>query len=493
MLNAQSSEGSAMKLSVNHATDPHVVRSLVGGKWRDEGVLFDVMGPETSSPASRAPKASEGMVNEAVAAAFAARSTVAALPGHERAAILRRVHAILLGRSEQIAASITRETGKTIRETREEVRRASDTIALCAEEAIRIEGYLAPLDGSVAAAGKIAMMLRFPVGVVAAIVPFNAPVNLTCHKIGPALAAGNSIVVKSPPEAPASVEHIVAAFAEAKAPAGAINLIHGDGETGEALIRNQSVNFITFTGSSRAGAMVKAAAGMRRVLLELGGLGPNIVHRDADVDKAAKLTAIHGTRLSGQSCMSVQNIFVHEEILHRFLDVHVHAVSQLIVGKPTDEKTDVGPLLNEAAAVRIETWLREAAASGARILCGGRRHGATIEPTVVTDVKVDMKVVCQEIFGPVMVVHSYTDIERTFEWINGTGFGLNCGVFTGSIDVAFRALRSIECGGVIINGSSTFRPDQVPYGGVKNSGIGREGPRYAIREMTNERLVVFNA
>jgi acyl-CoA reductase-like NAD-dependent aldehyde dehydrogenase len=472
--------------------DVRTARSYIGGMWRDDGELFDVIGPGDSKLASRAREASKSTVDEAVAAATAARSVVAALPGYERAAMLRRAQVALLNRSDEIAISITRETGKVIRETREEVRRAAETIGLCAEEAIRIEGSHVPLDGSAASAGKVAVMLRFPVGVVGAIVPFNAPVNLTCHKIGPAFAAGNSIVVKSPPEAPLSVELVVAAFNEAKMPPGAINLIHGRAATGEALVQNPDVNFITFTGSTRAGAAVKQAAGMRRVLLELGGLGPNIVHSDADVDRAATLTATHGTRLAGQSCISVQNLFVHESILARFLQVHVEAVQRLVVGDAMDPATDVGPLINDKSAVRIETWLREATAAGARVLCGGRRRGAIIEPTVITDVKPDMKVVCQEIFGPVIVVRSYKDIADPIAWINSSGLGLNCGVFTRSLDISFRAIREIEAGGVIINGSSTFRPDQLPYGGIKNSGNGREGPKYAIREMTNEKLVFFN-
>jgi acyl-CoA reductase-like NAD-dependent aldehyde dehydrogenase len=431
-------------------------------------------------------------VDEAVAAAVGAKAAVAALPGYERAAILRRVQAAIVARNDEIAMAITRETGKVLRDTREEVRRAGETIGLCAEEAIRIQGEHVALEGSPAGAGKTAMMLRFPVGVVAAIVPFNAPFNLTCHKLGPAIAAGNAVVIKSPPEAPSCVQLAVQLFLDAGVPAGSVNLVHGRVRTGEALVRNPGVNFITFTGSTRAGAAVKQAAGMRRVLLELGGLGPNIVHADADVERAATMTANHGVRLAGQSCISVQNLFVHRSVLAPFLQVHVDTIRRLVVGDPMDPKTDVGPLVDQKSALRIESWLREATAAGARILCGGHRRGAYIEPTVITDVDPSMKVVCQEIFGPVIVIRPYDDIGEPIAWINQSGFGLNCGVFTRSLDVAFRAIRQIECGGVIINGSSTFRPDQVPYGGIKNSGLGREGPRYSIMEMTDQKLVVFS-
>ena len=480
-------ESSVIEKSVGVVNVAH----CIGGKWSSEGERFDVVSPGEGCCVTRAPQASEQQVAKAVSAATAAKAAMAAMPGYERAALLRRFQAALSARADDVAVSLTRETGKVIRETREELRRALDVLGLCAEEAIRIEGSHVPLDGSANGAGKIAMMLRFPVGVVAGIVPFNAAANLTCHKVGPALAAGNPVVIKSPPEAPNALALIFEALCEAQPPEGAVSLLHGKTQTGEALVNHPGVDFITFTGSTRAGAAVKKAAGMRRVLLELGGLGPNIVHADADVDRAAKLTAQHGTRLAGQSCISVQNLFVHRSIVERFLDMHVATVKAMSFGDPMNPETQVGPLINERAAVRVESWLREAAAGGARLLCGGKRHGALVEPTVVTDAKPEMKIVCEEIFGPVIVVRPYDDIAEPIAWINSSDFGLNCGVFTSAIDVALRAVRQIECGGVILNGSSTFRPDQVPYGGIKNSGIGREGPRYAIREMTNERLIVF--
>ncbi|HVZ46815.1 MAG TPA: aldehyde dehydrogenase family protein [Ramlibacter sp.] len=468
-----------------------LVRGFIEGRWPDDGTPFDVIAPYSGQPVARALESPPALVHEAVAAAARAKPAVRGMPPYERAALLRRVQAATIERLEEIATAITRETGKVLRDTREEVRRASETLGLCAEEAIRIQGEHVPLDGSAVGAGRLAMLLRFPVGVVGAIVPFNAPFNLACHKLGPSFAAGNATVMKSAPEAPTCAKLLVEMFAEAGAPAGSVNLVHGRTATGEALVNDPGVDFITFTGSTRAGAAVKQAAGMRGVLLELGGLGPNIVHADADVDKAAAMTALHGTRLAGQSCISVQNLFVHRAVLERFLDVHVAAVRKMTLGDPLDAATEVGPVINEASAIRIESWLQEAERAGARILCGGKRRGAFIEPTVVTDTREDMKVVCQEIFGPVIVVRPYGDLDEPIRWINASGFGLNCGVFTASLATAFRAIREIECGGVIVNGTSTFRPDQVPYGGIKNSGIGREGPRFSIQEMTTQRLVVF--
>ncbi len=469
-----------------------LVRCHIEGHWPDDGTPVDVVAPQSGQVVTRALEATPAMVNEAVSAAVRAKPAVHAIPPYERAALLRRVQAATVERLEEIATAITRETGKVLRDTREEVRRASETLGLCADEAIRIQGEHVPLDGSPAGVGKLALMLRFPVGVVGAIVPFNAPFNLACHKLGPSFAAGNATVLKSAPEAPTSAKLLVEMFAQAGAPAGAVNLLHGRTATGEALVANSDVDFITFTGSTRGGAAVRQAAGMRRVLLELGGLGPNIVHADADIERAANMTALHGTRLAGQSCISVQNLFVHRGVLERFLDLHVAAVCKLRVGDPLDPATDVGPVINEASAIRIESWLQEAQRAGARSLCGGGRRGAFIEPTVVIDVREDMKVVCQEIFGPVIVIRPFSELDEPIRWINASGFGLNCGIFTASLAAAFRAIREIECGGVIVNGTSTFRPDQVPYGGIRNSGLGREGPRYSIQEMTEQRLVVFS-
>lgn len=482
-----------MATVLEQSLDVATRQNIIAGRLRNDGDPFDVVASFTGKVVTRALAATPQMVDEAVKGVMSAKGAIAPMPGYERASVLRRVQASIVGRLEEIATAITRETGKTIRDTREEVRRASETIGLCAEEAIRITGEQVPMDGSANGAGKLALLMRFPVGVVAGIVPFNAPFNLTCHKLGPAFAAGNAVVIKSPPESPTCVQLAVELFIAAGMPPAAVSLLHGGTPTGEALVRHPGVDFITFTGSTRGGAAVKQAAGMRRVLLELGGLGPNIVHGDADVGRAATMTANHGVRLAGQSCISVQNLFVHRTIVDAFIEQQTAVVSGMVVGDPMDARTDIGPVIDERAAARIESWLREAQKAGARVLSGGTREGALVAPTLITDVVPSMKVVCQEIFGPVIVIRPYDDLKEPIEWINQSGFGLNCGIFTRSLDVAFRAIREIECGGVIINGSSTFRPDQIPYGGIKNSGLGREGPRYAVMEMTEQKLVVFNS
>jgi acyl-CoA reductase-like NAD-dependent aldehyde dehydrogenase len=334
-------------------------------------------------------------------------------------------------------------------------------------------------------------MLRFPVGVVAGITPFNAPFNLACHKIAPAIAAGNAIVLKAPPQAPWVVHELTRIFVDAGTPAGVLNVLYGNA-VGPALVRDPRVDFVTFTGSSRVGAEIKAASGLRRVALELGGTGTTIVHQDADIAEAAPLCARNSMRLAGQSCISVQTVFVHRSLYDRFVPLVVDTAKALKVGDPLDPLTDVGTLIDEAAAARVETWIREAVAAGARVLTGGRRRGAQLEPTVLVDVDPSMKVVCDEVFGPVVSLLPYDDFDTVCERVSSSHFGLQCGVYTKSVETAIRAVRRIRTGGVIVNGTSTWRTDQLAYGGVKDSGIGREGPKYAIRDMTEERLVVFN-
>ena len=470
---------------------PAIVPMLIGGRWRKGRATSDVIDPYRGELVARAPASTQGDLNDALDAAVAARPQAAAMPGFERAKLLRRVIELLLERADDIALTMARETGKAIKDARAEVVRSQDTVSLAAEEAIRIEGAHVPLDGSAMGAGKLAMLLRFPVGVVAGITPFNAPFNLACHKVAPALAAGNVIVLKPPPQAPLTVHKMVELFVDAGTPAGFLNVIYGH-EAGPALVRDPRVDFITFTGSSKVGAEIKAASGMRRVALELGGNGPTILCEDAVVDECAPLCARNAMRLAGQSCISVQTVFAHEDVYDAFVARLVEEVEKLRLGDPLEEATDVGTLIDEAAARRVESWMREAEAAGARVLTGGRRHGAAFEPSVVVDVRPSMKVVCEEVFGPLVTVQPFRDLEAVIGGINASRFGLHCGVFTRSLSTAMHCVRSIRTGGVIINGTSTWRTDQLPYGGIKESGQGREGPRYSIRDMTDERLVVFN-
>jgi acyl-CoA reductase-like NAD-dependent aldehyde dehydrogenase len=354
-----------------------------------------------------------------------------------------------------------------------------------------MEGEHVPLDATPMGAGKLAMMLRYPVGVVGAITPFNAPFNLAAHKVAPAIAAGNTIVLKPPPQAPLVVHKLIELFVEAALPAGFLNVVYGR-TAGPLLARDPRIDFITFTGSTRVGAEIKAASGLRRVALELGGTGQTILHHDADVDAAAPVCARNAMRLAGQSCASVQNIYVHEARYDEFATKLAAEVRKLKTGDPLDPETDVGCLIDEAAAARVEAWIREAVAGGARVVVGGGRLGAQLEPTLLLDVNPSMQVVCSEVFGPVVSVQRFSDVETVFDIVTNAPLGLQCGIYTRSLETALAAVRRLRTGAVIVNGTSTWRTDQLPYGGVKNSGIGREGPRYAIREMTEERLVVSN-
>lgn len=473
------------------ATEPTEIPMLIGGKWRPAADSYPVRDPYRGTVVSHAPRSSLADLDDALNAAVGAKAKAAATPAYERAALLRRAGKLLVERADATAEIMARETGKAVKDAKAEIIRSQDTLSLSAEEAVRIEGEHVPLDASAMGAGKICFMLRFPVGVVAAITPFNAPFNLACHKIAPAIAAGNTLVLKAPPQSPGVIHALAQIFVDAGTPAGVLNVLYGE-TVGPALVRDPRVDFITFTGSSRVGAEIKAASGLRRVALELGGNGATIVHEDAAINEAAPVCARNAMRLAGQSCISVQTVYVHRSIYDRFVDVVVAEIKKLKLGDPLDPTTDVGTLIDERAAQRVESWIKEAAQGGARVLTGGKRNGAQIEPTVIADASPTLKVVCDEVFGPVISLWPYDNIDEVFRMISAGRYGLQTGVFTKSMEIAIRAVRNIRTGGVILNGSSTWRTNQLAYGGVKDSGIGREGPRYSIRDMTEERLVLFN-
>jgi len=473
------------------AFETRQVPMLIGGEWRTGASEYEVLDPYRGGVVSRAPNSTLEDLDDAISAGVAAKAKAAAMPGYERAALLHRAGALLVERAGAIAEIMTRETGKAISDSRAELERAKDTIRLSAEEAVRIQGEHVPLEATAKGAGKVAMTLRFPVGTVAAITPYNAPFNLAAHKLAPAIAAGNTVVLKPPLQAPLTVHQLVRLFVDAGAPAGLLNVVYGEA-VGPALVRDPRIDFITFTGSTRVGDEIKAASGLRRVALELGGTGQTIVHHDAPLDEAAEACATNSMRLAGQSCASVQNVYVHEAVFDAFAARLTAEVKKLKSGDPLDGDTDVGPLIDENAAKRVESWTKEAVEGGARLLAGGKRTGNLLEPTLLAGVDPAMKVVCNEVFGPLATIQKYTDIEDVYDIVTETPLGLQCGIYTASLETAFAALKRLRTGAVIVNGTSTWRTDQMPYGGVKNSGIGREGAHYAIREMTEERLIVFN-
>ena len=482
---------SAVTRAAAEAAAPTQIPMLIGGQWRAASETYEVRDPYRDTVFEIAPRSTLAELDDALTAAVGAKSKAAATPAYERAALLRRAGELLVKRADFIADIMARETGKAIKDSKAEIVRSQDTLSLSAEEAVRIEGEHVPLDASAMGAGKICLMLRFPVGVVAGITPFNAPFNLACHKIAPAIAAGNTLVLKAPPQSPGVVHELAKIFVDAGTPAGVLNVIYGD-RVGPDLVRDPRVDFITFTGSSHVGAEIRASSGLRRVALELGGNGSTIVHSDAKITEAAAVCARNSMRLAGQSCISVQTVYVHRSVYDEVVGLVVAEVSKLKLGDPLDPSTDVGTLIDERAAQRVESWIAEAKADGARVLTGGKRHGAAIEPTVIADAKPAMKVVCDEVFGPVVSLLPYDDVDEVFRAVSHGRYGLQTGIFTASMELAIRAVRSLRTGGVILNGSSTWRTDQLAYGGVKDSGIGREGPRYSIRDMTEERMVLFN-
>src|SRR6516162_3799829 len=426
----------ALKHSVETALAE--IPMLIGGTWRTAAETYEVRDPYRDTVVARAPRSSLSDLNDALDAAVAAKAKAGVTPGYERAALLRRAAGLVVERADGIAEIMARETGKAIKDAKAEIVRSQDTLTLSAEEAVRIEGEHVPLDASAMGAGKICFMLRFPVGAVAGITPFNAPFNLACHKIAPAIAAGDTIVLKAPPQSPGVIHALTEIFVDAGTPAGVLNVLYGE-VVGPALVRDPRVDFITFTGSSRVGAEIKAASGLRRVALELGGNGTTIVCGDADIDEAAALCARNSMRLAGQSCISVQNIYVHDSRYDAFVERMLARVAQLRLGDPLDAATDVGTLIDENAARRVEQWVQEAVSQGARLLTGGRRHGAAYEPTVLVDVQPAMRVVCEEVFGPVATIQRFTELQPLFERISAEAYGLHAGIFTKSLKVAFEA------------------------------------------------------
>lgn len=474
------------------ATDQvHDIRMHVDGQWRDGQAYQEVRDPYRGSVVARAPISTSGDCDDALGAARKASKTMAAMPGHERAALLRRAADAVAARAESIAHAMTRETGKALRDALVEAARSADLLRLCAEEAVRIQGEHIPMDASAIGAGKIAMLMRYPVGVVAAITPFNGPVNLAAHKLGPALAAGNSIVLKPSPKAPLCFHLFIEAVLEAGLPPGTVNTIYGNAVAPQ-LVGDPRVDFVTFTGSIPVGKLIRNAVGMKRVALELGGVGPTFVHKDADLAAAAKSCARNSVALAGQSCVSVQNVFVHQQVHDAFVEAVARETDLIRFGDPMDLATEVGTLIDEEAAMRVEHMLARAVDAGARPLRGWNRNGAQLDATILTHVTPAMDVVSTEIFGPAMTIQPYAQIEPLFESISDSPYGLQCGIYTNSLDLAQTAIKTIRTGGVIVNGTSRWRSDQMPYGGVKDSGMGREGPRFSIRDMTEERLFVLN-
>jgi acyl-CoA reductase-like NAD-dependent aldehyde dehydrogenase len=469
-----------------------VRKLLVGGEWYETGETLDVTSPYDGSVVATVAYGGADDARRAIDAAEQAWASP--LPAHKRAAILDRVAELIAERREEFGRTIAQEAGKPITTALIEVDRAVQTITFSALECRRLAGEMVPMDAHPAGENKLGVVLRVPIGIVAAISPFNFPLNLVCHKVGPAFAAGCPVVLKPAGATPLSALLLAQAFEDAGQPAGWLNVIVGrSSEIGEVLTTDPRIRMITFTGSSTVGWSIRAQAARKKVSLELGNSTPLIVMDDADVEKAAAAIAAGGFGYAGQSCISVQRVYAHESVHDQLVEALVPKVKALKVGDPLDPATQVGPVIDHDNRDRIKEWVDEAVSSGAQLLTGGEvDDDGVLHPTLLGNVSLDMKVSCNEVFGPVVTVSKIGSLDEGIERANGTDYGLQAGIFTRDISSAMRAARELDFGGVTLNEAPTYRADQMPYGGVKESGNTREGPKFAVYEMTEPRVVVIN-
>jgi acyl-CoA reductase-like NAD-dependent aldehyde dehydrogenase len=456
------------------------------------GEKREVRIPYDGSTAGTIYQAGRDEVNAAIEAAHEAFPKMRAMSRHERSSILYRAHAILKERAEEMARAVAAEAGKPIREARGEVERGLFTLLFSAEEAHRLHGEEIPMDAHPGGRGKTGLAIREPLGVIAAITPFNFPLNLSLHKIGPALAAGNTVVHKPASATPISALLIAQIFLDAGLPSGALNVITGPGGIiGDALTFDPRIAMVTFTGSPDVGQRIRNLAGMKRVTLELGSNSAVILEADADLDKAIPKCVAGAFANSGQVCISIQRVYAQESIRDEVADRMAELAGKLRIGHPLEDATELSSLITEGEAKRVEEWIEEARQAGAKVLTGGERHGATLSPAVLKDVPPEVNLSRREAFGPVVAVNGYKTLDDAIALVNHSDYGLQAGMYTRDIDKAFRAAREVHVGGFHINEIPAFRVDQMPYGGVKLSGSGREGPRYAIEEMTELKLITW--
>jgi len=470
----------------------HAKSLLIGHEWIRTATAVPVVNPFTGEQVAEVSQAGQAEAEAATMAAVSAFHSMRRLSSHARAHALAALAAQLTTRQEEFAATITSESGKPVVDARREVSRAIQTFLVAAEEAKRIPGELLPLDWTPGTESYLGLTRRFPIGPILGITPFNFPLNLVVHKLAPALAAGNSIVIKPAPQTPLTALLLGELILQTDLPPGAVSIVPCSNTVAEHMVMDSRFKLLSFTGSAAVGWMLKSKCGKKKVVLELGGNAGVIVEPDADLDLAAQRCVTGGFAYAGQTCISVQRIYVHAAVYDTFLGKLLAKVRTLKSGDPSDQGTVVGPVIDQGAARRIEAWMREAVAQGARVQVGGARSGALLEPTVLTEVTPSMKVSCQELFGPLLTVMPYTRFDDALAALNNSEYGLQAGVFTQDVNKIFQAFRQLEVGAVLANEIPTFRADHMPYGGVKESGLGREGVRYAIEDMTELKLLVLN-
>ena len=465
---------------------------FLNGRWHTQGKCVDIHSPYDQSVVGSVTLAGRRELEHAIEAAVEAFEITRKMASYQRQAVLHKISTGIQNRKEEFARMMALEAGKPIRTARAECDRAIFTFQIAAEESTRISGEYLPMDLQDFTAGRWGMVKRFPLGPIAAITPFNFPLNLVCHKVAPAIAAGCSMVLKPAPQTPITALMLAEIVHEAGWPAGALNVLPLPNEDAELMVTDDRLKMLTFTGSGKVGWQLKAKSGKKKVVLELGGNAGVIIHSDADIEYAAERCAVAGYSYAGQSCISVQRILVHRTVFERFLASFIARVDKLKSGDPLLESTDIGPLIRLSDVERAMQWVGEAEKAGAKILRGGKASGSVMEPTVVTNTTPEMRVNCEEVFAPVKTVEPYDDFEAAIRQINSSPYGLQAGIFTHDAKLLFRAYERLDVGGVIAGDVPTFRIDHMPYGGVKDSGLGREGLRYAIEEMTEPKLLVMN-
>lgn len=470
-----------------------MAKMIIGGEQVGGGETIEVRSPFDDRVIETTPSATPAEVERALSIAERGARAMRKVPGHERSTWLRKAAELLRRREEEFAEVLSREEGKIIAEARFEVSRAAITLDLSADEARRVSGDQVPLDGAPGGQGKLGFALRVPCGVVVAITPFNFPLNLVAHKLGPALAAGNAVILKPASDTPLSGIKLVELLLEAGVPADSVHCVTGPGGAlSQALCADRRVRKISFTGSFEVGEKICQMAGMKRVTMELGSNSPLIVMDDANMEKVAAATVATGYSNAGQVCISTQRVLVDQAALGDFLDALRPKVEGLAMGDPLDPKTTIGPLIRQREAERVEEWIAEAASQGAQVVTGGKRNGSFVAPAIVANVRPEMRLFREELFGPAVAVTGVASIDEAIAHANDSRFGLSAGIFTENIGRAMRFIQEVESGVLHVNWGPQWRADLMPYGGLKDSGMGKEGPAYAVKEMSETKMVVIH-
>ena len=469
------------------------MKMYIAGQWVDKAARMPVLNPYDATEIDSVPRGDKGDVDAAIASAVVGADIMAKMPAYDRYLIIKKAADLIAERAEDHARILSMEEGKTLTEARGEIGRAVQTLTMSAEEGKRIHGETVPLDAAPGTGRAFGFTIRVPCGVVAAICPFNFPLNLVCHKVGPALAAGNAVVIKPASDTPLSALKLTEVLLEAGLPAEAVQCVTGPGgEIGDALSTDRRVRKISFTGSRDVGERICQMAGIKKVTMELGSNSPMVIMPDADLDKVAQATIASGYSNAGQVCISTQRVLVDARVYGEYLDVLKPQVERMNVGNPQAQGTQMGPMIRESDAIRVGDWIKEAVDSGARVVAGGDREGALHAPTVVADVTPAMRISHDELFGPAVAVSHFNDIDEAITMANDTIYGLSAGLFTQNLEWAMRFAREVHSGNLMINSSPQFRADLMPYGGLKDSGMGKEGPYYAVQEMTELKMVAFH-